>query len=307
MTAFLLRRLGFSVFVLWGAVTVVFVIMRLIPGDPALAMLGPDATAAELNELRASLGLHQPILTQYFVYLFDVVRLDFGESMRMGGDALGVVLERMPMTMQLAAAAVLIALIGGIGLGVLSTLRVGTPIDWLSNALTLFAQSLPAFWVGIVLVLVFSRLLNILPSGGPGGIEHLVLPAFTLSLGFMALVMRMTRSGLLEVLEQGHVATARAKGLPEHVVIFAHGVRNALIPLVTVIGLYVGSVLGGSVLIETVFSWPGVGRLLVDSISFRDYSVVQACILLFTAIVVVANLAVDLLYGLLDPRVRAER
>src|SRR5699024_7463562 len=175
------------------------------------------------------------------------------------------------------------------------------------NIAVLFAQALPGFWIGIVLILVLSRLLNIFPSGGTGGIDHLILPALTLSIGFTALMTRLTRSGLLEAMGEGHLATARSKGLPEHLVIFSHGVRNALVPLVTVTGLYIGSVLGGSVLIETVFSWPGVGRLLVDSIGFRDYSVVQACILLFTTIVVVANLVVDILYGILDPRIRAER
>lgn len=307
MLNYLARRLLFAVFVLWGAVTVVFVTLRLIPGDPARVMLGPDATAQEVAELQEELGLNEPLLLQYFQYLGDVVRLDFGESVRLGGNAMTAVVERMPMTATLALAAVIIAVVLGLLLGTISALNPGRPVDRIINIGVLFAQSLPGFWVGIVLILVLSRWMNLFPSGGAGGIEHILLPAFTLSLGFMALMIRMTRSGLLESLGQGHIATARAKGLPERAVVFGHGMRNALVPLVTVIGLYVGSVLGGSVLIETVFSWPGVGRLLVDSIGFRDYSIVQACILLFTAIVVVANLIVDILYGILDPRIRAER
>lgn len=306
MLNYLARRLLFAIFVLWGAVTVVFITLRLIPGDPARVMLGPDASAQEVAALQEEMGLNEPLLIQYGQYLFDVLRLDFGDSIRLGGDAMAAVVERMPMTATLALTAVIIAVVCGILLGTVSALNPGRPVDRLINIGVLFSQSLPGFWVGIVLILVLARWLNIFPSGGTGGVEHFILPAFTLSLGFMALMIRMTRSGLLEALGQGHVATARAKGLPEAVVVFSHGVRNALVPLVTVIGLYVGSVLGGSVLIETVFSWPGVGRLLVDSIGFRDYSVVQACILLFTAIVVLANLVVDILYGLLDPRIRAE-
>lgn len=307
MLNYLARRLLFAIFVLWGAVTVVFITLRLIPGDPARVMLGPDASAQEVAALQAELGLNEPLVLQYMQYLLDVIRLDFGQSIRLGGDAMSAVVERMPMTATLALAAVVIAVIFGVVLGTVSALNAGQPVDRLINIGGLFAQSLPGFWVGIVLILVLARWLNLFPSGGIGSFEHIILPAFTLSLGFMALMIRMTRSGLLEALGQGHVATARAKGLPEPVVVVSHGVRNALIPLVTVIGLYVGSVLGGSVLIETVFSWPGVGRLLVDSIGFRDYSVVQACILLFTTIVVLANLVVDILYGILDPRIRAER
>src|SRR5690625_1826390 len=253
------------------------------------------------------MGLNDPLLLQYVHYLADVIRLDFEESLRLGGDAMAAVVERMPLTAILALAAVVIAVVFCVLLGTVSALNPGRLIDRLINIGVLFAQSLPGFWVGIVIILVLARWLNLLPSGGPGGVAHLILPAITLTLGFMALMIRMTRSGLLEAVGQGHVATARAKGLPEPVVVFGHGIRNALVPLVTVLGLYIGSVLGGSVLIETVFSWPGVGRLLVDSIGFRDYSVVQACILLFTTIVVVANLVVDILYGILDPRIRAER
>jgi len=307
MLNYLARRLLFAVFVLWGAVTVVFITLRLIPGDPARVMLGPDASAQEVAQLQETMGLNDPLLLQYVHYLADVIRLDFGESLRLGGDAMAAVVERMPLTAILALAAVVIAVVFGVLLGTVSALNPGRLIDRLINIGVLFAQSLPGFWVGIVLILVLARWLNLLPSGGTGGVAHLILPAITLSLGFMALMIRMTRSGLLEALGQGHVATARAKGLPEPVVVFGHGIRNALVPLVTVLGLYIGSVLGGSVLIETVFSWPGVGRLLVDSIGFRDYSVVQACILLFTTIVVVANLVVDILYGILDPRIRAER
>src|SRR5699024_1305485 len=232
MLNYLARRLLIAVFVLWRAVTVVFITLRLIPGDPARVMLGPDASAQEVAQLQETMGLNDPLLLQYVHYLADVIRLDFGESLRLGGDAMAAVVERMPLTAILALAAVVIAVVFGVLLGTVSALNPGRLIDRLINIGVLFAQSLPGFWVGIVLILVLARWLNLLPSGGTGGVAHLILPAITLSLGFMALMIRMTRSGLLEALGQGHVATARAKGLPEPVVVFGHGIRNALVPLV---------------------------------------------------------------------------
>jgi peptide/nickel transport system permease protein len=304
MAAYIARRLFFSIFVLWGAVTIVFVVMRIVPGDPALVILGPDATAEAVEELRDELGLNRPLLVQYVSYLVDAAQLDFGTSLRLGGDAMGHVLDRMPMTIELAVGAVVFAVTTGIALGVVAALTANSAIDRIISVLTLVTQSAPAFWIGLVLLLVFARAWNLLPSAGAGGLEHLVLPSITLGLGFMAMVTRLTRSGLLEVINEGYVQTARAKGLSERIVIFPHAIRNALIPIVTVIGLYFGTVLGGTVVIETVFSWPGVGRLIADSIGFRDYGVVQAGIITIAAIFVFVNLVVDVLYAFLDPRVR---
>lgn len=304
MGAYLVRRLVFSVFILWGAVSIIFVVLRLIPSDPARLILGSDATESEVEALRDQLGLNDPLVSQYLSYLGDLLRLDFGESYRQQRDAFGLVLERLPATLELAVVALLIALVVGLLLGVLAALRVNKLTDRLVSVASLLAQSLPSFWIGIVFILIFSRGLQVLPSGGTGTPAHMVLPAVTLAMPMLAILIRMTRSGLLEVIHEGYIQTARAKGLSERVVIFPHAIRNALIPIVTIVGLQFGGLLAGSVIVEMVFSWPGIGRLLIESIGQRDYNVVQAAILVIAAGFVFANLLVDILYGYLDPRVR---
>ena len=304
MGAYLVRRLVFSVFILWGAVSIIFVVLRLIPSDPARLILGSDATESEVEALRDQLGLNDPLVSQYVSYLGDLLRLDFGESYRQQRDAFGLVLERLPATLELAIVALLIALVVGLLLGVLAALRVNKLTDRLVSVASLLAQSLPSFWIGIVFILIFSRGLQVLPSGGTGTPAHMVLPAVTLAMPMLAILIRMTRSGLLEVIHEGYIQTARAKGLSERVVIFPHAIRNALIPIVTIVGLQFGGLLAGSVIVEMVFSWPGIGRLLIESIGQRDYNVVQAAILVIAAGFVFANLLVDILYGYLDPRVR---
>ncbi|NIK61845.1 nickel ABC transporter permease [Kribbella shirazensis] len=304
MGAYVVRRLFFSLFVLWGAVTIIFVVLRLVPGDPAYIMLGPDADQAQVAALRAQLGLDQPLIQQYATYLANVVHLDFGESFRLNADSMSLVLQRVPATIQLASTALLLSLLIGLPLGVVAALRAHSWVDRTISVFSLMGQSTPSFWLGIVLILVFARGLKVLPSAGSGTWSHLVLPTITLALPFLAILVRLTRSGLLEVVHEGYVQTARAKGLGEGIVILVHALRNALIPIVTVVGLQFGALLGGTVIVETVFAWPGVGRLLIDSIGRRDYGVVQASILLVATIFVVINLLVDLLYGFLDPRVR---
>lgn len=304
MGAYVVRRLFFSLFVLWGAVTIIFVVLRLVPGDPAYIMLGPDADQAQVAALRAQLGLDQSLIQQYATYLTNVVHLDFGESFRLNADSMSLVLQRVPATIQLATAALLLSLLIGLPLGVVAALRAHTWVDRTISVFSLMGQSTPSFWLGIVLILVFARGLKMLPSAGSGTWAHLVLPTITLALPFLAILVRLTRSGLLEVVHEGYVQTARAKGLGEGIVILVHAMRNALIPIVTVVGLQFGALLGGTVIVETVFAWPGVGRLLIDSIGRRDYGVVQASILLVATIFVLINLLVDLVYGFLDPRVR---
>ncbi len=304
MAAYLVRRLLFSVVILWGAVTIVFVVLRLVPADPAVLILGSDATQEEIDALRAEMGLDRSIVAQYGIFLGDMVQGDFGDSYRQQTDAMGLVLERLPATIQLAVAALSIAVVVGIPLGLIAALRVNGFVDRAVSAVSLMLQSLPGFWVGIVFILVFSRTLQWFPSGGSGSWKHLVLPAVTLALPFIAILTRMTRSGLLEVINESYIQTARAKGLSERIVIFPHAMRNALIPIVTVVGLQFGQLLGGAVIIETVFAWTGVGRLLIDAIGQRDYNVVQAAIVVIATFFVVINLIVDLLYGYLDPRVR---
>ncbi|MDX2973145.1 ABC transporter permease [Kribbella solani] len=304
MGAYVVRRLFFSLFVLWGAVTIIFVVLRLVPGDPAYIMLGPDADQAQVAALRAQLGLDHSLIQQYATYLANVVHLDFGESFRLNADSMSLVLQRVPATIQLASTALLLSLLIGLPLGVIAALRAHTWVDRTISVFSLMGQSTPSFWLGIVLILVFARGLKVLPSAGSGTWSHLVLPTITLALPFLAILVRLTRSGLLEVVHEGYVQTARAKGLGEGIVILVHALRNALIPIVTVVGLQFGALLGGTVIVETVFAWPGVGRLLIDSIGRRDYGVVQASILLVATIFVGINLLVDLLYGFLDPRVR---
>jgi ABC-type dipeptide/oligopeptide/nickel transport system permease component len=304
MGAYVVRRLFFSLFVLWGAVTIIFVVLRLVPGDPAYIMLGPDADQAQVDALRAQLGLDHSLIQQYATYLANVVHLDFGESFRLNADSMSLVLQRVPATIQLASTALLLSLLIGLPLGVIAALRANSWVDRSISVFSLMGQSTPSFWLGIVLILVFARGLQVLPSAGSGTWSHLVLPTITLALPFLAILVRLTRSGLLEVVHEGYVQTARAKGLGEGIVILVHALRNALIPIVTVVGLQFGALLGGTVIVETVFAWPGVGRLLIDSIGRRDYGVVQASILLVATIFVFINLLVDLLYGFLDPRVR---
>ncbi|ONI77551.1 peptide ABC transporter permease [Kribbella sp. ALI-6-A] len=304
MGAYVVRRLFFSVFVLWGAVTIIFVVLRLVPGDPAYIMLGPDADQAQVDALRAQLGLDHSLAQQYVTYLTNVVHLDFGQSFRLSTDSMTLVMQRVPATIQLASTALLLSLLIGLPLGVIAALKANTWLDRTISVFSLLGQSTPSFWLGIVMILVFARNLQVLPSSGSGSWAHLVLPTVTLALPFLAILVRLTRSGLLEVVHEGYVQTARAKGLAEGGVILVHALRNALIPIVTVVGLQFGALLGGTVIVETVFAWPGVGRLLIDSISRRDYGVVQAAILLVATIFVLINLLVDLLYGFLDPRVR---
>ena len=304
MGAYVVRRLFFSLFVLWGAVTIIFVVLRLVPGDPAYIMLGPDADQAQVAALRAQLGLDQSLIQQYATYLANVVHLDFGESFRLNADSMSLVLQRVPATIQLATTALLLSLLIGLPLGVIAALRAHSWVDRTISVFSLMGQSTPSFWLGIVLILVFARGLKVLPSAGSGTWSHLVLPTITLALPFLAILVRLTRSGLLEVVHEGYVQTARAKGLGEGIVVLVHALRNALIPIVTVVGLQFGALLGGTVIVETVFAWPGVGRLLIDSIGRRDYGVVQAAILQVATIFVVINLLVDLMYGFLDPRVR---
>ncbi|MBX6355979.1 MAG: ABC transporter permease [Micromonosporaceae bacterium] len=307
MTAYLIRRTLFAVFVLWGAVTIVFLVLRLVPGDPAQLILGSDATQEEIAQLRDQMGLDRPLPVQYGKYLSDVVNLDFGDSYRYHRDAMDLVTERFPATVQLAVVATVIALLLGISLGVVAALRVNRLTDRLVSVFALLSQSMPSFWIGIVFILVFARQLHLLASGGKGGLDRMILPGITLALPFIAILIRLTRSGLLDVVHENYIQTARAKGLSERVVILRHAVRNALIPIVTVTGIEFGKLLGGAVIIETVFAWPGVGRLLIDSISARDYNVVQAAILMIAGGFVLINLVVDILYGYLDPRIRLGR
>ncbi|MGO1849975.1 ABC transporter permease [Microbacterium sp.] len=304
MLGYTARRLLLGVFVLWGVATVVFVIVRLVPADPAVLIAGDTATPEQLASLRKEMGLDLPMPVQYAQFLGSAVVGDFGDSYRQSAPALGLIAEALPNTALLAFLACVLALVTSLPLGLLAALRAGRPTDRAISIGSITIQALPGFWVGVVLILVFSRGLQWLPSSGLDSVQSLILPTIVLALPFVAVLTRLMRSGLLEVIGEGYINTARAKGLPERTVIFPHAIRNALIPVITVAGLEFGTLLGGAVITETVFSFPGVGRLLVSAILARDYNVVQACVVVIAVAFVVINLIVDLFYAYLDPRVR---
>ncbi|GAA1863306.1 ABC transporter permease [Asanoa iriomotensis] len=289
---------------LWGAGTMMFALLRLAPGDPATLLLGPDASPADVAALSERLGLDRPIVVQYLTFLKDAARLDFGDSFRFGQPAMDVVLGRLQATVELTLTATVIAVVVGLALGMLAGRRPDGPVDRVVSGLTILLQGMPTFWVGIMLVLLFTATLGLLPSSGTGTPAHIVLPAVTLSLPFTAIVARITRTSVVASMREPYVRTARSKGLTESQILTGHALRNSLVPVVTIVGLQMGALLGGAVVVENVFAWPGLGSLVVESVSNRDYAVVQAAALLIAAIIVVLNLVADLSYSLLDPRVR---
>ena len=303
MRAYLVRRLAQSLLVLLGVSFVVFFILHLT-GDPALVLLPPDATAQDIQEFREKMGFNDPFLVQYGRFLRGALRGDFGRSVRHDEPAFDLVAERLPATLELAGAALLIALALAIPAGIVSAVRRNSLVDYVSTVVALLGQSMPTFWLGIMLILVFSVRLSLLPSSGRGTLEHLILPAITLGLFTTARITRLTRSGMLEVLNQDYIRTARAKGMANPPVVWKHALKNAAIPIVTIVGIELGTLLGGSVITETIFAWPGVGRLSVQAIYNRDYPVVQAAVFLLSTTFVVVNLVVDVLYTYLDPRIR---
>ncbi|MEV0720225.1 ABC transporter permease [Asanoa sp. NPDC050611] len=304
MTGVVLRRLAIGVFVLWGAGTMMFVLLRLAPGDPATLLLGPDASAADVAALSERLGLDQPMVAQYLTFLKNAAQFDFGDSYRFGQPAMDVVLGRLQATVELTLTATVIAVVVGLALGMLAGRRPDGRVDRVVSGLTILLQGMPTFWVGIMLVLLFTATLGLLPSSGTGTPAHIVLPAVTLSLPFTAIVARITRTSVAQSMREPYVQTARSKGLTELQILTGHALRNSLVPVVTIVGLQMGALLGGAVVVENVFAWPGLGSLVVESVSNRDYAVVQAAALLIAAIIVVLNLVADLSYSLLDPRVR---
>jgi peptide/nickel transport system permease protein len=305
MRVFVLRRLLHAVFVIWGVVTVVFFLVRAT-GDPAAFLVDQTATQEEIAHMRRLLGLDRPLLTQYVDFLAAIPRGDFGTSLREKRPAMPMVLEHLwPATVELSAAALLLATLLAIPLGVISATRRNRAADHLSRIASLFLQSMPSFWLGLMLILLFAvQLQGLLPAYGSGSLRHLILPAVTLAAAPLAQNVRLIRSGMLEVLQQDYVRTARAKGVLERGVIYRHALRNAAIPVITVTGLSLGFMLSGTVVIETVFSWPGMGRLIVQAVPGRDFPVIQAGVFVFAVIFVVINLLVDVLYTVVDPRVR---
>jgi peptide/nickel transport system permease protein len=307
MLRYLVRRLLLTIPVLLGVATLVFLLIHFIPGDPAQAMLGEGASQEEIEQLRTRLGLDRPLIVQYGAFLSGVVRGDLGVSLRNDQPVARQIVQRMPATAELAFASMGVAVLVALPLGIMAAVWRGTAIDVGAMTLALLGISIPNFWLGPLMAIVFAVQLGWLPVGGSGTPAHLVLPAVTLGAALAAILARMTRASLLEELSEPYVLAARARGVSRSRAVLHHAFRNSLIPIVTILGLQFGVVLTGAVITETIFAWPGIGRLLIQSIGFRDYPTVQGCVLLIAVTYVGVNLLTDLTYGFLDPRIRVDR
>jgi len=303
MLAFLIRRLLLTLPVVWIVVTLVFGLIHMVPGDPIAQMLGEGASIGEVNRLRHELGLDRPFLAQYTSYIAGLFRGDLGISFRNQESVSASIVSRYPATMELAAAALAFSIMIAVPSGVISAVRRGRFIDRALGVLTLLAVSLPNFALGPMLILLLSIGLGWFPVSGRDGLAHLILPAATLGGALAAITTRMVRASMLEEIHQDYVRTARAKGLPERTVLFNHALRNGLIPVITVLGLQTGTLLAGAIITETIFSWPGLGRLTVQAINARDYPLVQGCILTIALTYILINLLTDVLYSVVDPRI----
>ena len=303
MLRYILRRLIQAVICILGISIIIFMLSHL-SGDPALLMSPPEATPEDIDQLRITLGLNKPLHVQYWVFISNALQGDLGESIRWGKPCLEVWLSRFPNTLLLGGAAMLFTIIVGLPTGIISAVKLGSWFDKFGKAFALMGQSLPVFWVGLMLILFFSVILGWLPTSRMGSWQHLLMPAFTLGWYFTASLARLSRSAMLDVLDSEYIKMARIKGVPEYLVIAKHALRNALVPIVTLAALNLITLLNGTVITETVFNWPGIGRLIVDSIFARDYPMVQTCVLIASALFIFTNLFVDILYAYIDPRIR---
>jgi ABC-type dipeptide/oligopeptide/nickel transport system permease component len=306
MLGYVVRRLLIAVPTIVGVATVAFLLIRLIPGDPGQVLGGPEASTADIQQIDHQMGLDQPLWRQYLMFLLNVGQGNFGLSIANGVTVRQELLERAPYTIELTAAAVAIALVAGVALGVLAATKQNSTVDALISSAAVVGASTPAYVSGLVLIVVFAVSLHVLPAGGTTSPLSLVLPALTLALVEVGVVARQTRSAMLEVMRLDFVRTARAKGANRRVVLFRHALRNAALPVVTVVGLQFGGLLSGAVITETIFGWPGEGSLMIHAISARDYATVQGVVLVFATVLILVNLATDLTYAVFDPRVRYE-
>lgn len=306
MLQYLLKKLPQVIIVVLGVSIITFFIMNL-SGDPAQLLLPPESTEEQIEMFKESLGYNDPLHIQYLRFLKGAIMGDFGESMVHRRPAFDVVMERLPATLQLAASSMIFALILAVPMGIIAAVKRNTPFDYASMGIALGMQSMPTFWLGIMLVMIFSVNLDLLPTSGRGTFAHLILPSISLGAFYLAMISRLMRSGLLEVLSEDYIRTARAKGVKENYIIIKHALKNSLIPLVTVLGMEFGKLLGGAVVTETVFEWPGVGKLAITAINQRDYPVVQAVVFVLAITFVLVNLFTDLAYSYIDPRVRFDK
>jgi len=304
MNVFLRRRLLGLISVLFGVITIVFLIIHLVPGDPAGIMLGESALPADVEALRESLGLNRPLIVQYFDFFAKLFQGDLGRSFNTGQPVLSAIIERFPATLILTAASMFFAIIIAVPIGIITAAKRNTVVDNLGMIFSLIGVSMPAFWLGPILILIFSVKFGILPVSGSGSIKHLVLPSFSLGFALAAIISRMTRASMIEVLNQDYIRTARAIGVSEKTILLKHALRNAIIPVVTIVGLQFGALLGGVIIIEIIFSWPGIGQLLIPAIMRRDYPLVQGCILFIAVVYIFVNLIVDIIYAYIDPRIK---
>lgn len=303
MGNYIIKRLLLAIPTIFGVIFIVMLTIELVPGDPAELMLGEHATQEAVQSVRSALGLDKPLLIRYVIYIKNLSKGDMGRSIRENREVIKEISDVWPATLKLTVAAMTIAIIIGISIGIFSAVKPNSYFDNINRIVSLFGLSMPVFWTGLVLIVIFSFWLRLLPIGGTGSLKHLILPAFTLSLPSIAMISRMTRSSLLEILKEDYVRTARAKGLSKKTVILKHAFKNALIPIVTLSGLQTGQLMGGAILTETVFGWPGLGRLMVRAIFARDYILLQGAVLVFAIAFVIINLIVDISYSILDPRV----
>jgi peptide/nickel transport system permease protein len=300
---YILRRIGLLVPVVVGVVTVVFLIVHIIPGDPVEIMLGEQAQAVDKEALRRQMGLDKPLHVQYVDFLARLARGDLGRSLHTKRPVLESIARRLPATIELAVAAMVVALVLSIPLGLLAAYKKDSAVDQGSMLFALLGISMPNFWLGPLLIIVFSLKLGWLPVSGRGSLAHVVLPAFTLGTAMAAILTRMTRASMLDVIQSDYITAARAKGVSESRIVLIHAFRNALIPVVTIVGLQIGGLLAGSIITETIFAWPGIGRLAIQAINARDYPLVQGCVLVIALGYVLVNFLTDLLYGFIDPRI----
>jgi peptide/nickel transport system permease protein len=306
MAAYISRRLAAIVPVVWGVSTFVFLMIHLVPGDPVQLMYGNlPMSQADLQRVRSQLGLDQPLVVQYGQFFVKLAQGDLGRSIRSQRPVTDEILLRLPNSVLLASLSTATAVVLGVFGGMLAATRRGRWLDTLTTAISVLGVSVPSFWLGLMLIFLFAVRLGWLPASGSGSPQHLVLPVLSLALLSSAIIARLTRSGMLDVLSMEYVTTARAKGLTEQAMLYRHALKNALIPVITIVGLQFGALLGGAFVVETVFAWPGVGRLAVQALSNRDYPIIQGVVFFVSLIVVMVNLATDVLYVLIDPRVRA--
>lgn len=300
------KRLLQAIPTLVGVVLFMFILIRMLPGDPARLIAGIEATEEDVQRIRELLGLDRPLYVQFVDYMKDVFTGDLGTSIRFGTPVIDEIMERLPYTIQLALVSETLAVLLGVPLGIMAALRPYSPRGYLATVFALIGSSMPIYWMGLMFIYLFSVRLDLLPSSGADQPSSIILPALTLSLLLMGNLMRITKASFQEVLGENYITTVRAKGLSERIVVYRHALKNAAVPIITIMGIQLGTLLGGAILTETVFAWPGLGTLLIDAISYRDYPLIQGIVIVFATMFVLINIIVDVIYAIIDPRVREQ-